>query len=76
MFLEDQYRLSAYSATEALFKAYLQLGITNTNLILRQKKLVSINTKLQITFIMGQLRLMVVTTKRQVIIYHWLGIYF
>jgi hypothetical protein len=45
------------SATEALFKAYLQL-ITIQILILRQKKLVSINTKLQITFvIMGQLRL-------------------
>jgi hypothetical protein len=76
MFLEDQYRLSAISTTEALF-TYLQLGSPIQILILRQKKLVSINTKLQITFvIMGQLRLIWYTTKRQVIIYHWLGIYF
>jgi hypothetical protein len=76
MFLEDQYRLSAISATEALFKAYA-IGNHQYKSNFTAEKLVSINTKLQITFvIMGQLRLIWYTTKRQVIIYHWLGIYF
>jgi hypothetical protein len=49
--------------------------ITNTNPNFTAEKLVSINTKLQITFvIMGHWGWY--TTKRQVIIYHWLGIYF